>query len=375
MKSTRLLIVIVALLAVVFLAGILPRLRASRALSERESAASKPVVSIVVAAKSLKPAVVTLPAAIDALQDTPIYARTTGYIGTWTADIGDRVKAGQVLAVIDGPDLDQELNQARAALEQARANLEIARISADRWKDLGAQNAVAQQDVDQKSADFQAAKAAVVAAQANVDRLAQLKDFQQVTSPYDGVVTARNAEVGNLINAGAGTEIYHVAQTDTLRVMVAVPQANVRSLKVGMGVEILVPEFPGRVFKGEISRFAGALDISSRTLETEIRLPNPRNELFPGMYGEARFSFPSAQPAILLPSNAAIINTAGTQVAVVGEGDKIHLQHVTLGRDFGSQVEVLDGLAPGSRVVAAPRDSLYEGLEVTPVSADAAAKP
>jgi len=375
MKSIRILIVIVAILAVIFFAGILPRLRAGRALSDREAATSKPVVSIVVAAKSLKPAVVTLPAAIDALQDTPIYARTTGYIGTWTADIGDRVKAGQVLAVIDGPDLDQELNQARAALEQARANLEIARISADRWKDLGAQNAVAQQDVDQKSADFQAAKAAVVAAQANVDRLAQLKDFQQVTSPYDGVVTARNAEVGNLINAGAGTEIYHVAQTDTLRVMVAVPQANVRSLKVGMGVEILVPEFPGRVFKGEISRFAGALDISSRTLETEIRLPNPRNELFPGMYGEARFSFPSAQPAILLPSNAAIINTAGTQVAVVGEGDKIHLQHVTLGRDFGSQVEVLDGLAPGSRVVAAPRDSLYEGLEVTPVSADAAAKP
>ena len=434
MKSTRILIVIVAILAVVFFAGILPRLRAGRALSDREAATSKPVVSIVVAAKSLKPAVVTLPAAIDALQDTPIYARTTGYIGTWTADIGDRVKSGQVLAVIDGPDLDQELNQARAALEQARANLEIARISADRWKELGAQNAVAQQDVDQKSADFLAAKAAVVAAQANVDRLAQLKDFQQVTSPYDGVVTARNAEVGNLINAGAGTEIYHVAQTDTLRVMVAVPQANVdrlaqlkdfqqvtspydgvitarnaevgnlinagagteiyhvaqtdtlrvmvavpqanvRSLKVGMGVDILVPEFPGRVFKGEISRFAGALDIASRTLETEIRLPNPKNELFPGMYGEARFSFPSAQPAILLPSNAAIINTAGTLVAIVGDGDKIHLQHVTLGRDFGNQVEVLDGLTPGSRVVAAPRDSLYEGLEVTPVAADAAAKP
>jgi RND family efflux transporter MFP subunit len=375
MKSTRILIVIVAILAVVFFAGILPRLRAGRALSDREAATSKPVVSIVVAAKSLKPAVVTLPAAINALQDTPIYARTTGFIGKWTADIGDRVKAGQVLAVIDGPDLDQELNQARAALEQARANLEIARISADRWKELGAQNAVAQQDVDQKSADFLAAKAAVVAAQANVDRLAQLKDFQQVTSPYDGVVTARNAEVGNLINAGAGTEIYHVAQTDTLRVMVAVPQANVRSLKVGMGVDILVPEFPGRVFKGEVSRFAGALDISSRTLETEVRLPNPKNELFPGMYGEARFSFPSAQPAILLPSNAAIINTAGTLVAIVGDGDKIHLQHVTLGRDFGNQVEVLDGLTPGSRVVAAPRDSLYEGLEVTPVAADAAAKP
>ncbi len=156
------------------------------------------------------------------------------------------------------------------------------------------------------------------------------------------------------------------------RVTVAVPQANVRSLKVGMPAEVLVPEFPGRAFRGTVARFAGALDSASRTLETEIRLPNAANELLPGMFGQVRFSFAPAQPAILLPSNAAIINTAGTSVATVVEGDHIHLQKVTLGRDFGSQIEVLDGLAPGSRVVAAPRDSLTEGLEVTPVEPDSA---
>lgn len=372
MKSTRNVLLLVALIAIVAVAGVLPRLRAAHDLEARAADSQRPVVAVVVAVKSTRPVQVVLPAAINALQDTPIYARTTGFIASWKADIGDRVKAGDVLAVIDGPDLDQELNQARAALDQALASQEIARISAERWKDLGGQNAVAQQDVDQKTADYAAAKAAVGAARANVERLSQLKDFQRVCAPYDGVITARSAEVGALINAGAGREIYHIAETDVLRVTVAVPQANVRSLKVGMPAEVLVPEFPGRAFRGTVSRFAGALDSASRTLETEIRLPNASNELLPGMFGQVRFAFAPAQPAILLPSNAAIINTAGTSVATVAEGDRIHLQKVTLGRDFGSQIEVLDGLAPGLRVVAAPRDSLTEGLEVTPVEAEIA---
>ncbi len=375
MKLSSILLITAAAVAAVVVAGVLPRLRSAHALEGQTDATSKPVVSVVIATRATKAAVVTLPGAITALQDTPIYARTTGFIGKWTADLGDHVKAGQVLAVIEGPDLDQELNQAKAALEQARANLEIARTSASRWKALGEQNAVAQQDVDQKAADFAGANAAVVASQANVDRLAQLKDFQQVTAPYDGVITARNAQVGELINGGAGVEIYHIAQTETLRVMVTVPQANVRSIKVGMAVEVLVPEFPGRAFRGEIARFAGALDGASRTLLTEVRLPNPKGELFPGMFAEVRFSFPSAQPAILLPSNAAIINATGNMVAVVDAENRIHLQRVTLGRDFGNQIEVLDGLNPGARVVAAPRDSLVEGGEVSPVDAEAPAKP
>ena len=375
MKSTRTVLILVAVIALIVVAGILPRLRAAHDLENRAAASQKPVVSIVVAEKTTKPVLVTLPAAINAFQTTPIYARTTGFIASWKADIGDRVRAGDVLAVIDGPDLDQELNQARAALDQSLATQEIARISAERWKDLGGQNAVAQQDVDQKTADYAAAKAAVGAARANVERLTQLKDFQKVTAPYDGVITARTAEVGALINAGAGVEIYHIAETDTLRVMVSVPQANVRSLRVGMPAEVLVPEFPGRAFVGKVARFAGALDSGSRTLETEIELPNPKNELLPGMFGQVRFSFTSAQPAILLPSNAAIVNTAGTAVAAVVDGDRIHIQKVTFGRDFGNQIEVLDGLAPGTRVVAAPRDSLTEGLEVTPIEPEAPAKP
>jgi RND family efflux transporter MFP subunit len=375
MKTARILLIVIPLaLAVVFFAGILPRLRAAAALEGRTAAAANPVVNIVVAAASSAPADVTLPAAIEALQDTPIYARTTGYIAKWTADIGDRVKEGQVLAVIDGPDLDQELNQARANLAQAKANLELARISADRWKELGAQNAVAQQDVDQKAADYAAGQAAVVAAQAAVDRLAQLKDFQQVTAPYDGVISARNAQVGALINAGAGVEIFHIAETDVLRVFVDVPQAYVRSIHKGLAADVLVPEFPGRVFKGEVARFAGSLDSASRTLLTEVRLANPKGELFPGMFGQVRFTFQAAQPAILLPSNAAIINASGTLVATVDSSNKIRLVHVTLGRDFGSQIEIVGGLAIGAHVVAKPSDSLSEGLEVSPSEPEAGKK-
>lgn len=376
MKPARILLIVIPLaLALIFFAGILPRLRASAALEGRAAASARPVVGVIVAEVSSAPADVTLPAAIEALQDTPIYARTTGYIAKWTADIGDRVKAGQVLAVIDGPDLDQELNQARATLAQAKANLELARISADRWKELGAQNAVAQQDVDQKSADFAAGQAGVVAAQANVERLTQLKDFQQVTAPYDGVVSARNAQVGALINAGAGVEIFHIAETDVLRVFVNVPQSYVRSIHKGLGADVLVPEFPGRVFHGEVARYAGSLDSASRTLLTEVRLANPKGELFAGMFGEVRFSFKAAQPAILLPSNAAIINSTGTLVATVNPaGNTIHFEHVKLGRDFGAQIEIIDGLAPGTHVVSKPSDSLVEGMEITPLETQAVQK-
>jgi membrane fusion protein (multidrug efflux system) len=374
MKQTRIILISLAVLAVIFFAGVLPRIHASADLDARDAASAKPVVNMVIAAKSTVPVEATLPASIEAEQDTPIYARTTGYIQKWSSDIGDHVKAGQVLAVIETPDLDQELNQGQATLAQAKANLEIARISADRWKELGAQNAVAQQDVDQKLADFAGGQAAVQAAQANVDRLTQLKDFQQVTSPYDGVVTVRNAQVGALINAGSGTEIFHVAQTDVLRVFVRVPQTFVRSVKLGLGADIRVPEFPGRVFKGTVERFAGSLDSGSRTLLVEVRLDNKDSTLFPGMFGEVHFTFKAVQPAIILPSDAAIINAAGTQVATVDSSNRIHLVKVKLGRDFGARVEVLEGLEPGTHVVAKPSDSLTEGLEVSP-SEEQPAKP
>jgi RND family efflux transporter MFP subunit len=345
--------------------------------SPRESRAvpgGSQIVTFVIAEPSSMATGLELPAALQAFQDTPIYARTTGYILKWLADIGDRVKSGQTLAVIDGPDLDQQLNQARANLGQAKANLEIARISADRWKELGAQHAVAQQDVDQKTADFAARNADVSAAQANVDRLTQLKDYQNVTAPYDGVVTARNAQVGALISPGAGVEIYHIAQTDVLRIYANVPQRYVRSISPGLPVEVLIPEFPNETFHGKVVRFAGALDNASRTLLTEVQIPNADGKLFPGMFGQVRFKLAGVEPAILLPSDAAIIRAEGTLVATIDTGNRIRLVHVRLGRDFGTEIEILGGIARGTRVVSNPRDSLTDGLLVEPVAAPEAKK-
>jgi len=365
MKSARITIVLAAAAvgAVVYFAILRPR---DRAESEEEHlrAASHPVVGVVVAARATRAMDLTLPAAIQAFQDTPIYARTTGYIAKWYVDIGDRVKAGQVLALIDTPDLDQQLLQMRAALGQAQANLELSRISAQRWKDLIAQNAVAQQDVDQKIADYAAQQANTKAAQANVDRLEQLQGYQKLIAPYDGVVSARNAQIGALISPGAGTEIFHITQTDTLRVFVNVPQSYVRSISPGLKVDVLVPEFPTRTFEGKVTRFAGALDAASRTLLTEIQIPNAKGELYPGMFGQVRFHLKPAEPAIILPSNAAIIRADGTLVATVDASNHIRLLHVKLGRDFGTQIEILDGLPDGARVVSNPSDSLTEGLEV-----------
>lgn len=373
MKTSRILwLVAPAAAAVVFFAGVLPRLRAAQALGERAS--TEKVVNIVVAQRSKAPTEVTLPASIEAFQDTPIYARTTGYIARWLVDIGDPVKAGQVMAVIDGPDLDQELNQAKAALEQAKASLAIAKISADRWKELGAQNAVAQQDVDQKAADFAAAQAAVGAAQANVDRLSQLKDFQQVTAPYDGVVSARNAQVGALVNAGAGIELFHVAQTSVLRVFASVPQTYFRDIHEGLPAEVLVPEFPGRVFTGTVARYAGTLSTASRTLLTEIHLPNPKGELLAGMYGQVRFRLEAPTPTILIPSGALIVNAAGTQMATIDAGNHVHIAKVKVGRDFGTQIEVLTGIDVGARVVTNPSDALSDGLEVVVSTSEDASK-
>jgi len=361
-------------LALALLAGSDARLRGDPSRDADPARGENPIVTVVVAEPRTVATDLDLPAALQAFQDTPIYARTTGYIQKWLADIGERVKSGQTLAVIDGPDLDQELNQARANMGQAKANLEIARISAVRWKELGAQHAVAQQDVDQKTADYAAREADVSAAQANVDRLTQLKEYQNVTAPYDGVVTARNAQVGALITAGSGAEIYHVAQTDILRIYVSVPQRYVRSISPGLSVNVLIPEFPAETFRGKVVRFAGALDSASRTLLTEVQIPNQDGKLFPGMFGQVRFRLKDLEPAIMLPSDAAIIRSEGTLVATVDAGNRIHLARVRLGRDFGSEIEILGGIEPGTRVVTNPRDSLTDGLLVDPVAPPAAAK-
>jgi len=332
----------------------------------RDQSPKNPVVNFVVAAIKTAPSELRLPASLQAFQDTPIYARTTGYIQKWFFDIGDHVKTGDTLALIDVPDLDQQLIQAKANLGQTQANLTLAKVSAERWKALGAQHAVAQQDVDTKVADYDARVADTKAAQANVDRLTQLKDYQHVTAPYDGVVSARNAQVGALITSGTSTEIYHIAQTEVLRVYANVPQSYIRAITPGLAVQIHVPEFPRTPFTGKVARFAGALDPISRTLLVEIQIPNAEGKLFPGMFCEVMFKVLPPDPAIIIPSNSILVRADGTIVATVDDANRIHIAHVQVGRDFGTQVEIISGLTAGQRVVSNPTDSLTDDLEVEP---------
>jgi RND family efflux transporter MFP subunit len=369
MKLRTFVIVLVLVLgAAVYLFGVRPRLRAAAELAA--GAVGKPRVDVFVARRANAVDNLLLPGTLQAFVDTSIRARTNGYVARWLADIGDRVKAGQTLAVIESPEVDRELNQARASLAQAQANLELARVTAERWKALGLQNAVARQDIDQKNADFEARRADVDAAKANVERLEQLKGFETVAAPFDGVISARNVDIGTLVNAGSGPELFHLAQSDTLRAYLNVPQRYVPDIAVGVLADVEIAEFPQEHFSGKVARFAGALDAASRTLQVEVEIPNHDGRLFAGMFCEIRLHLTKAHPPILIPSNDAIIRSSGTLVAVVTSNNTIHLQAVKLGRDFGAQIEVLDGLAENARIVENPTDVLSEGQTVEPVTAE-----
>ena len=371
MKFRTFVIVLVLVIgASVYVFGVRPRLQSAAELTA--VAVGKPRVDVTVARRANAVDNLLLPGTLQAFVDTAIRARTNGYIAKWLADIGDRVKAGQTLAIIESPEVDRELNQARASLEQAQANLELARVTAERWKTLGLQNAVAKQDIDQKNADYEARQADVAAAKANVERLEQLKGFETVAAPFDGVISTRNVDIGTLINAGSGPELFHLSQSDTLRAYLDVPQRYVADIRVGVPVDVEIAEFPQERFPGKVARFAGAMDAASRTLQVEVEIPNHDGRLFAGMFCEVRLHLTAANPPVLIPSNDAIIRSAGTMVAVVTDRNTIHLQAVKLGRDFGAQIEVLDGLPENARIVENPTDTLSEGQAVEPVPAEIA---
>ncbi|OIR18582.1 multidrug resistance protein MdtA precursor [mine drainage metagenome] len=369
MKPSTRLVLLAALIgagALVYFAGIRPRLENDAVLAATVRHSSHPTVSVVPARRAPAATELSLPASLEAVEDVPVYARTSGYLGKLLADLGDHVKAGQPLAVIDGPEVDQELNQAKAALAQAEANLELARISATRWESLGRRNAVARQDVDDKVAAYHAREADLQAAQANVARLTQLVGYQTIVAPFDGVISARNVDVGSLVTSGSsGRELFRVSNTGTLRVYVSIPQSYVRSVHTGLHADVLVNEFPGRRFPGTVVRVAGALDPTTRTLLAEIRIPNSKGELLAGMFGQVVLKLETAQPPLLAPSNAVIVRATGTFMAIVDASGIVHFRQVTLGRDFGSQIQVLGGLHAGDLVVASPSDVLVEGAHVS----------
>ena len=345
-----------------FLAGTAPTAFAA------EAAAHHKTVNVVVAHKASAAIELVLPANLQAISEAAVYARTTGYLNKWFVDIGDQVKAGQTLAIIDTPEVDQQLATARASLLQAEANANLAAATAKRWSSLAEKKAVSAQEVEEKIAAASASAAAAKAAASEVERLTQLKGFATVVAPFDGVISSRGADVGTLITTDTNRPLlFRVTQQGTLRVYASIPQAYMREVKPGLEVDVLVKEFPEVNFKGQLTRVSGALDPASRTLQVEVQIPNDNGALLPGMFAQLRFKLIPVQPPLLVPSNAPMIRADGNLVAVVDAENRIHLQKVRFGRDFGTQIEIVGGLADGAVIVANPSDALVEGQVVEPL--------
>lgn len=335
-----------------------------------EPAASAQAVIFVPAHRGKPSSELTLPASLHPLREATLHARATGFVKHWHAEMGDHVKAGQLLAELEVPELDREFEQAQANLARVKAELELARSTATRYRSLLAEEAVSVQEVDERAGALAARESEHRALLARLRQLDSLRGFQRVVAPFAGTVTARNVELGSLVTAGASASwLYKLAQNDTLRVMVSVPQGHLKASRAGTHADVVVPELGPSPVTATVVRNAGAFDAATRTLLTELRVPNPDGRMLPGMYGQVRFHLESAEAPLVVPVNALLIGGEGPRVAVVDPGDVVRIRKVKLGRDLGKQIEILDGLADNDRVVANPRDNLEDGVKVKPVPA------
>ena len=346
--------------------GIAGRVTARTALGKKTAADS--VVTVVTVRPTASPVGedLVLPGSVRAYTEAPIYARTSGYLKAWYVDIGTPVRKGQLLAKIETPEVDQQLAQALAQLASARADLSLAVSTNARWQKLLATDSVSKQDADQKAADAAAKKAAADSATANVARLRELESFKRVVAPFEGVVTARNTDVGALINAGeaAGNELFRIADTRKLRIYVEVPEAYASATRPGVPAALHFAEHPGKSYEARTVRTAGALDPNSRTLQVELQLDNAEHAILPGAYTEVHFKLKADSRALRLPANTVLFRAAGLQVATVDHDDRIRLKSIVMGRDFGSTIEVLSGIDAGDVVVLNPPDSSVDGERV-----------
>jgi RND family efflux transporter MFP subunit len=358
-------VVVLACVAVVVASGVIPRLRARQALREQTRLSAEPTITIVHPQAGSPAEEVVLPGNIQAFIDAPIYARTNGYLKKWYFDIGAHVKQGQLLADIETPEVDQQLQQARADLATNEADLKLAQITADRYVGLFKSDSVAKQDVDNAVQNAESKSAVVKSAQANVRRLEQLVSFEKVYAPFDGVITARNTDIGQLIDSGSSPgsqrELFHMAAVDRLRVFVNVPQVYSHATKPGIKADLTLPEIAGRRFPGTLVRTADAIDPTTRTLLVEVDVVNSTGLLFPGAYTEVHFKIRSDKSTLIIPSASLVFRSEGLRVPVVVNGNRAALVPVTLGRDFGNTVEVLSGLEENASVIANPPDSLVDG--------------
>jgi RND family efflux transporter MFP subunit len=363
-------ILVGGVLLVLITAGVvtfLSRKNEADALAKETEAISIPTVAIV--QPKIEPGndELVLPGNLQAFEESPIFARTNGYLVRWYKDIGSQIQKGELLAAIDTPEVDQELLQARAGREQIKAQLELAKISADRWANLRKTDAVSQQEADQQASGYQQAQANLAAADASVRRLEQLESFKNVYAPFSGVLTRRNVDPGALINSGAGAagrELFDIARVDPLRVYVSVPQAYAPTMKAGMKAAITLQELPGQKFLGAIARTADAIDPSTRTLLTEVDVPNKDDKLLPGSFGQVHFATGTSVPRITIPVNTMLFRAEGARVAVVDKDGKVGFHPITIGRDFGATLEILGGIEQSDQLIINPSDSLEDGQQV-----------
>jgi RND family efflux transporter MFP subunit len=390
--------VLIGVIVAGFFLGYLPRHRREEVLAaeSKETSQNLPVVNVTKVTRSDKESELVLPGNIQAVTEAPVLARASGYIKKRFVDIGDRVKAEQVLAEIEAPELDQQILQARAtldqtnssvqqaeaAVQQGRSNENLAKVTAGRWDNLQKRGVVSKQENDTYQAQWvsqqanvqalekavAAARSNVGAAQANLDRLIQLKSYQTVRAPFAGVITVRNVDTGALVNESS-TLLFRIAQTASLRTYLNLPQTDADSVRVGQAAFLTVPELPGRKFKGTVARTANALDPATRTLLTEVQVSNADGVLMPGMYAQVDLSVPRKNPPLLIPGDTLVVRSDGPQVAVVGGDGVVHWARIQLGRDYGDRLEVLSGLEIGQQIVVNPSDVAREGVKVKPASA------
>ena len=355
-----------ALLALVIYSGVHSRAVTEARLEQRTEQAAIPTVDVLFPREGAPTQEIVLPGNTQAFSDSPIYARTSGYLRRWYFDIGAHVQKGQLLAEIETPEVDQQLLQARADLDTAQANLNIAKITASRWQDLVSTGSVSQQETDQAVSNLSAVKAAVESSSANVRRLEQLQSFEKIYAPFDGIITARNTDIGALIDAGANTqprELFHMAAIRTLRLYVAVPEVYSRAARSGAPATLTLDEFPGQTFRGTLVRNANSIDVASRTLLVEVDVDNPTGQLLPGAYVFVHLKLPDQTRSVTIPSNTLIFRKEGLQVALVRNGSA-ELVPIKIGRDYGNTVEIVSGLQPTDAVIVDPSDSLVAGMSV-----------
>jgi RND family efflux transporter MFP subunit len=354
--------------------GEVSRVLARSELVKQNTDAAIPTVTTTTAEPSGAGEELVLPGAVQAFMEAPIYARTNGYLKSWNTDIGTQVTKGQVLAQIESPEVDQQLSQSLADLATARANENLSKSTNVRWQGLLATQSVSKQDADEKEGDAAAKTAAADSAAANVARLRDLESFKRVVAPFTGVITARNTDVGALINAGqsSGSELFRIADTHKLRIYVRVPELFAASTTPGLEAQLRFVEQANRTFPAKVVRTSNSLDPTLRTLQVELELDNAKSEIFPGAYAEVHFKLPPSAETLRLPANTVLFRSAGLQVATLDNQQRVKLKSIVQGRDFGNSIEVLSGLAPHETVVLNPPDSIADGVQVRIAQPDAA---